>query len=148
MLPDGGAFCGLFGGLLRGHRDARGKGGSESITRFIYIAAVLTMATAMAQAPDNSEVNKRDNVKDAVTAGTQSNSKADLALTRNIRQGVAKNKTMSTYARNIKIISRDGAVTLRGPVKSVDEKALIEGIADKIAGAAKVENLLEIAPAN
>ena len=83
-----------------------------------------------------------------MTAGTQSNSKADLALTRDIRQGVAKNKTMSTYARNIKIISRDGAVTLRGPVKSVEEKVLIGGIADKIAGAGKVENLLEIAPAN
>jgi hyperosmotically inducible protein len=117
------------------------------MTRFIHIAAVLTMATAMAQAPDNSKVNKRDDVKDAVTAGTQSNSKADLALTRNIRQGVAKNKTMSTYARNIKIISRDGAVTLRGPVKSVDEKVLIGGIADKVAGAGKVENLLEIATA-
>jgi hyperosmotically inducible periplasmic protein len=116
------------------------------MTRFFHVTAVLTMATAMAQAPDNSKVNKRDDVKDAVTAGTQSNSKADLDLTRNIRREVTQNKTMSTYARNIKIISRDGAVTLRGPVKSDDEKLAIETIAKKIAGDSKVDSQLEIAP--
>lgn len=114
--------------------------------RLVSIAAVLSLVTALAQAPDNSKVNKRDDAKNIVTAGTQSNSKEDLELTRRIRQEVIASKKMSTYARNIKIISRDGAVTLRGPVKSIDEKNAIESIANKIAGAAKVESLLEIAP--
>ena len=101
----------------------------------------------MAQAPDNTKVNKRDDMKDAVTSGTQSNTKADLALTRNIRREITKNKAMSTYAKNIKIISRDGAVTLRGPVKTQDEKQSIESIAKKVAGDSKVDSQLEIAPA-
>ena len=53
---------------------------------------------------------------------------------------------MSTYAKNIKIISRDGAVTLRGPVKSTEEKQRIDSIAKKAAGDMKVDNQLEITP--
>jgi osmotically-inducible protein OsmY len=101
----------------------------------------------MAQPPDNTKVNKRDDVKDAVTPGTQSNAKGDLELTRNIRREITKNKEMSTYAKNIKIISRDGAVTLQGPVKSEEEKQGIETIAKKAAGDSKVDNQLELAPA-
>lgn len=112
-----------------------------------HAAPVLCLAVAMAQPPDNSKVNKRDDTKDAVTAETQSNAKADLDLTRNIRREITQNKTMSIYARNIKIITRDGTVTLRGPVKSEEEKQSIDAIAKKLAGDAKVENKLEIQPA-
>lgn len=111
-----------------------------------YTAPVLCLAVAMAQPPDNSKVNKRDAEKGAVTSETQSNKKADLDLTRNIRRGITGDKEMSTYAKNIKIVSRDGAVTLRGPVKSTEEKQRIDSIAKKVAGAAKVDNQLEITP--
>ena len=111
-----------------------------------YTAPMLCLAAAMAQPPDNTKVNKRDTAKEAVTAGTQSNSKADLELTRNIRRDITAGKEMSTYAKNIKIISRDGAVTLRGPVKSSAEKQQIDGIAKKLAGDAKVDNQLEVTP--
>jgi hyperosmotically inducible periplasmic protein len=112
-----------------------------------YIAPCLCLAAAMAQPPDNTTVNKRDDVKDAITAGTQSNAKVDLDLTRRIRREITQNKEMSTYAKNIKIISRDGAVTLRGPVKSQDERQRIDSIAKKVAGNSKVDNQLEIAAA-
>jgi len=114
--------------------------------RLCCFATVMCLSVAMAQAPDNTKVNKRDDVKEAVTAGTQSNSKVDLDITRKIRRQVTDNKTMSTYAQNIKIISRDGAVTLRGPVKTQDEKQAIEAIAKTVAGDQKVDNQLEIAP--
>ena len=114
---------------------------------YLYLAAILTVSGAMAQPPDNTKVNKRDDGKGAVTAETQSNAKEDLALTRSIRREVTQNKSLSTYARNIKIISRDGAVTLRGPVKTQEEKDALEAIAKKVAGDSKVDNQLEIAPA-
>ena len=110
------------------------------------IFATLSLATAMAQAPDNTKVNKRDDHKNAVTADKQSNSKEDLNLTKKIRSELNLNKDFSTYARNIKIISKDGMVTLRGPVKTSEEKSSIEAIAKRVAGDAKVENLLEVAP--
>lgn len=112
--------------------------------RIFYVASILTMATAMAQEPDNTKVNKRDDNKQAVTPATQSNSKPDLELTRNIRREITKDKSMSTYARNVKIITRDGTVTLRGPVKSDAEKQAIEMIAKKLAGDSKVDSQIEI----
>lgn len=112
----------------------------------LYTAPVFCLAAAMAQPPDNTKVNKRDAAKDAVTSETQSNKKADLDLIRNIRRDITNDKEMSTYAKNIKIISRDGAVTLRGPVKSSSEKQRIDAIAKKAAGDAKVDNQLEITP--
>ena len=108
---------------------------------------ILCLASAMAQDPDNTKVNKRDDAKDAITSDSQSNAKADLNLTRNIRREITNNKEMSSYARNIKIISRDGTVTLRGPVKSQGERERIDAIAKKAAGASKVDNQLEVTPA-
>lgn len=111
-----------------------------------YTVPLFCLGVAMAQEPDNTKVNKRDDTKQAVTAETQSNAKPDLDPTRGIRREITQSKEMSTYAKNIKIISRDGSVTLRGPVKSEDEKQRIDAIARKLAGDAKVANKLEIAP--
>jgi hyperosmotically inducible periplasmic protein len=113
--------------------------------RFVSVA-VLAIASALAQAPDNTKINKRDDVKNPVTADQQSNNKADLELVRKIRQEITQEKTLSTYARNVKIITRDGMAVLRGPVKSEDEKMAIEAIAKRVAGDSKVESHLEIAP--
>ena len=109
-------------------------------------AAILITATAFAQPPDNTKINKRDNATGAVTAGTQSNKKEDLDLVRKIRRGVTEDKSMSIYARNVKIMTRDGVATLRGPVRSADEKMAIEKIAKRLAGETKVDSHLEIAP--
>jgi len=94
---------------------------------------------------DNSGKNVRDRSDAAVTAGDQSNSKPDVKITQRIRKAVVADKSLSTNAHNIKIITADGVVTLRGPVKSAKEKAKIDAKAKRVAGAARVDNQLEIA---
>ena len=89
-----------------------------------------------AQAPDNTEVNKRDRSAGEATADQQKNNRTDLDLTKNIRKSIVDDKSLSTYAHNVKIISQNGTVTLKGPVKSADEKSAIVAKAVSIAGAA------------
>ena|SRR6187399_306141 len=113
--------------------------------RFVSIA-LLAITSALAQAPDNTKINKRDDVKNPVTADQQSNAKADVDLVRQIRKEISQEKTFSTYAKNVKIITRDGTATLRGPVKSEEEKQAIEAIAKRVAGDGKVMSHLEVAP--
>ena len=92
---------------------------------------------AMAQQtpPDNTKVNKADRAKGAVTADQQKENATDRELSKKIRQAVVGDKSLSTYAHNIKIVSQDGQVTLKGPVRSEAEKATIEAKAAEIAGA-------------
>ena len=97
-------------------------------------------------APDNSKVNERDRDPGATTADQQNNSKGDLEITRKIRQGIVKDKTLSTYAHNIKVVTQNGVVTLRGPVRSNDDKVAIETIAVQVAGQGNVHNELELSP--
>ena len=86
--------------------------------------------------PDNTKVNKRDRKPGAVTADQQKANAADRDLTKKIRQSVIADKSLSTYAHNVKIISQDGAVTLKGPVKSDDEKKAIVAKAIAVVGSA------------
>ena len=74
----------------------------------------------------------------------QGNSKADVSTTAQIRKEIIAGKNMSVNARNVKIITMDGRVTLRGPVKTAEEKRLIGEIADRIATAVNVDNQLEV----
>ena len=92
---------------------------------------------------DNTGRNVRDRDTNAVTPLDQSNSADDVALTQKIRSGITADGAMSVQARNVKVISRDGFVTLRGPVETQQEKASIEALA-KNAGATRVDNQLEI----
>ncbi len=96
-------------------------------------------------AADNTEKNVRDRSGATLTPGDQSTTEADLALTQQIRQAVVADASLSTNAHNVKIITMNGVVTLRGPVSSVQEKANIDAKAQQIAGATKVKNELEIA---
>jgi osmotically-inducible protein OsmY len=98
---------------------------------------------AMPAEVDNTGRNLRDRDESAVTPTDQSNSEQDIDLTQRIRSGITSLDTMSVQARNVKVISRDGFVTLRGPVESAQEKATIELLA-KNAGAAGIDNQLEI----
>lgn len=84
--------------------------------------------------PDNTKVNKRDQDAGQVTADQQKMNATDRELTRKIRRSIIADKSLSTYAHNIKIISRDGTVTLKGPVKSDDEKTAVMAKAVAVAG--------------
>ncbi len=97
--------------------------------------------------PDNSAVNKRDQNPDEMTADNQKMSAADRALTAKIRRMVMADKALSMYAQNVKIISKDGMVTLKGPVRSDDEMKSIVNKATSAAGAAgKVTNQMSVEP--
>ncbi len=105
----------------------------------------VTMAQDSAPvAPNNTAVNVRDRAPDAVTAGEQSNAKGDVALTRKIRRAVVKDSSLSMLAHNVKIVTANGNVTLRGPVNSEAEKVAIASKAKAIAGAGNVDNQLEV----
>ncbi len=118
----------------------------------ISMTAVLLTAAPFAAfgqdatpAPDNTKMNKPA-ANGALTAGSQKMDKTDRDLTKKIRQAVIADKSLSTYGHNVKIISRDGMVTLKGPVRSDDEKSSIEKTATGIAGDGKVTNQLTVAP--
>jgi len=113
----------------------------------LAVALLLAVGLSTAQEPDNSKKNERDRSDATLTAGKQSNDKKDLQLLRDIRRDVTKSDNFSTYAKNVKIITLNGRVILRGPVKTQDEKAAIEAIAKRYAGDSSVDSYLEIAPA-
>jgi len=79
-----------------------------------------------------------------MTAGEQSSAKSDVELTRQIRRAVVKDDSLSMLAHNVKIVAANGAVTLRGPVKTEQEKVAIANKAEQIAGPNKVDNQLEV----
>ena len=112
-------------------------------------AAVLLSACALAGSAwsqtnaDNTANNARDKSGQTLTATDQSNAPADIKLTAEIRKLVVADKSLSALAKNVKIITVDQVVTLRGPVKSAAEKSTIGALAEK-AGATKVINELEI----
>ena len=102
---------------------------------------------AIAQTPaDNTKVNTRDQAKGAVTADQQKENAGDRDITRKIRQSLMKDKALSSYAHNVKVIAQDGQVTLKGPVRSDDEKRTVETKATEVAGAGHVTNEMSVAP--
>jgi hyperosmotically inducible periplasmic protein len=116
----------------------------------ILSSALLGLGTVtMAQdsppaAPDNSAFNVRDRAPGAKTAGQQSNAKSDVEITREIRNAVVKDHSLSMLAHNVKIVSANGSVTLRGPVKTEEDKTAIASKAQAIAGAGEVDDQLEV----
>jgi osmotically-inducible protein OsmY len=90
---------------------------------------------------DNTGANKDE----GKTADQQKENKNDREITRQIRKAVVADKALSTYAHNVKIITTNGTVTLRGPVRSEDDKASIESKAKAIAGVNAVVNELTVA---
>ena len=98
--------------------------------------------------PDNTKTNKQDRDTTATTADQQKNNKSDRELTREIRKAITDDKSLSTYAHNVKVVSQHGTVTLRGPVRSEDEKKAIEQKATDVAGAANVKNEITVVAAD
>jgi hyperosmotically inducible periplasmic protein len=97
-------------------------------------------------APDNTKVNERDRSKDEPTADQQKDNRSDQDITQQIRKSIMADKSLSTYAHNVKIITQGGQVTLKGPVRSDDEKRSVEAKATEVAGENKVTSELSIKP--
>ena len=115
----------------------------------IFLALLTCSAvTSPAQVKqDNTEVNKRDRNPGEVTADQAKETPADRDLAAKIRREITKDKSLSTYGHNVKIIVQNGVVTLKGPVRSDAEIQTITATASRIAGGdAKVTNQLTVEP--
>ena len=120
------------------------------VVHAVVSAAVCLSAatTLLAQTPaDNTKVNSQDRAKGEVTADQQKENAGDRDIASKIRKSLVSDKTLSTYAHNVKVIAQDGQVTLKGPVRSEDEKRAVEAKAAEIVGAAHVTNEVSVAPA-
>jgi hyperosmotically inducible periplasmic protein len=128
--------------------------GRRIVVAFSLASALLVpVISAGAQAPadkqtpaDNTKVNERDRAPDAVTADQQKENTSDREITQKIRSALVGDETLSTYAHNVKVVAQDGRVTLKGPVRTEDEKKTVEAKATEVAGAGRVTNQLTIAP--
>jgi len=94
--------------------------------------------------PANTAVNKRDaHESSAPTADNQSNQQPDIRTAADVRKAIVDDKSLSVQAHNVKVLASSGVVTLRGPVKSADEKKRIEQLAKNVHGVTSVKNELE-----
>jgi hyperosmotically inducible protein len=123
-------------------------------SRTLLTAAVLFLSIPLAAssrpqkqtpAPDNSKTN-RERKQGTPTADQQKVNASDTDIAKQIRSSIMKDKSLSTYAHNVKIIAQDGKVTLKGPVRSEDEKTNIASKAAAVAGESNVTNELTVAP--
>jgi hyperosmotically inducible protein len=107
----------------------------------IALRAQDQSASPSQTAPDNSARNKNH----TTTADQQPENKSDLDITRDIRRSIVSDKSLSTYAHNVKIITQNGAVTLKGPVNSDEEKQTVASkAAEVVGGPDKVTNQLTV----
>ena len=102
----------------------------------IYLAA--------SSALENTEINVRDKDNTTLTPEDQKETESDIKITADIRKAIIKNKSLSVDAQNVKIITRNGLVTLRGPVETKKESKKLKKIAKHTLGVLKVDNQLEI----
>ena len=94
---------------------------------------------------DNTGVNKRDRNSTEPTADQQKENKSDRELAREVRRALVKDKSISTYAHNVKVVAQGGTVTLKGPVHSEQEKQAVESKAAQAAGGSdRVKSEIEI----
>ena len=110
----------------------------------ICISTLALSAVAQETKPDNTGKNERDRSTETKTSGDQSNSSGDIKISADIRRAIMKDSSLTTAAKNVKVITAGGIVTLRGPVNSAEEKTKIEQLAAAAAGGAKIDNQLEI----
>jgi len=111
-----------------------------------YSLFAVPGAIAQQPKPDNTGVNTRDRAASQPTADKQKNNNTDLEITRNIRRAIVADKSLSTYAHNIKIVTLNGKVTLKGPVRSDAEKTTVQAKAAEVAGADNITNAISVVP--
>jgi len=115
-----------------------------SLVFCVFLMAIPALSQDNQQtAPDNTKTNK-DQV--GPTADQQKMNPSDRAVTQKIRKAIHEDQSLSTYAHNIKVITQDGKVTLRGPVRSEEEKSNLEAKAVSVAGQENVTNQLDVTP--
>jgi len=126
-----------------------------AVSALIVIAFMVTgaLTRSLAQgtepqptSPGNTKMNAQDRDKASSSADQQKDNRSDREITQQIRQSLAKDKSLSTYGHNVKVITQNGQVTLKGPVRSDDEKKAIEAKATEVAGENKVTNELNVKP--
>jgi hyperosmotically inducible protein len=118
----------------------------------LALAAGLMLMTDMVRAEggtagsslENTERNVRDKGDTTLTPEDHSQDEGDIRITADIRQAITGDDSLSVNAHNVKIITRNGMVTLRGPVDSEAEKTKLQAIAQKVSGVSQVDNQLEI----
>jgi len=126
-----------------------------------FVAPIVAIVIAAAPAVSSASVSLQEPASDAskpadnsaqnknqgVTADQQSNKSNDRQIARKIRQSIVGDKSLSTYAHNVKVIVKSGAVTLKGPVRSEDEKTKVADLAAQVVGGSdKVTNELTVQP--
>jgi hyperosmotically inducible periplasmic protein len=118
----------------------------KKIILSLLCVSVFTLSAIAQETPaaDNTEKNQRDRSGETKTSGDQSNSPEDVKITATIRRAVVEDHSLSATAKNVKIITANGTVTLRGPVQNEAEKAKIAELAQSAAGNAKIDNQLEV----
>ncbi len=122
--------------------------GRWTVSTVVLIGALGCATVSLAQTPaDNTKTNKRDQSQGAVTADQQKNDAMDRDLTQKIRRALMDDKSLSTYAHNVKVIAQGGQVTLkRGPCDRLTKSQNVEAKAVAVAGDGHVTNQLSIAP--
>ena len=120
--------------------------------RIVFAVAVVgallnpLVSAASQTPPDNTKVNKRDRNPGAATADQQKENTNDRDIASRIRRALMDDKGLSTYAHNVKVIAQGGQVTLKGPVRTEEEKQTVEAKATEVAGPGRVTNQISIAP--
>lgn len=121
--------------------------GKINIMGVLFTWAFLLGSVASAQSTtDNTKINERDTVASEMTADQQKSNESDMDITKRIRQDLMKDKKLSTYAHNVKIITMNGKVTLKGPVRSKNEVDTIMKSARATAGNANIINEMTVVP--
>lgn len=122
--------------------------GLATLLASLVIMSPHAAVAGQAPAPDNTKSNARERQSDQPTADQQKNGASDVNKTREVRKAIVADKSLSTYAHNVKVITQDGTVTLKGPVRSAEEKSAVELKAAEVVGASHVVNQLSIVPSS
>ena len=129
------------------------KLGLQKTFRIALFASLLSSGWVVAVAQpstdpqaDNTKMNQRDRNSNEATADQQKANRADHDITQQIRKSIANDKSLSSYGHNVKVITQNGMVTLKGPVRSEEEKKAVEDKAAEVAGADKVTNEIDVQP--
>lgn len=123
----------------------RGKSVASLVTAAVLLALPGSYSYGQQAQPDNTKVNKRDRKATEPTADQAKETAADRTIMQNIRKAIMADEAMSTYAKNVKVISENGKVTLKGPVRSEEERKNIEAKAVEVAGSGNVVNKITVA---
>ena len=122
----------------------------KTLVFMVWFASVVFLVNipgaCLAQPADNTKINQRDRSQKELTADQQGETKQDREITQKIRRAIVTDKSLSTNAHNVKIITVGGMVTLKGPVRSEEEKRAVEEKAAQIAGNGNIKSEIGIAP--